>query len=97
MTNADMPAAPVIISTKVDTEQSTLTSVGTNGLTQREHKIQYGFKPPELSPWKCHMFCDDKGYGMTYQPQKGAEPNWFWRMTQHLILGHKWVKEQDDD
>jgi hypothetical protein len=37
MNNADMPAAPVIILTKVDTEQSTLTSVGTNGLTKREH------------------------------------------------------------
>jgi len=49
---------------------------------------------PELSPWKCHLFGDDKGYGMAYRPQKDAEPNWFWRMTQHLILGHKWVKEE---
>lgn len=51
----------------------------------------------ELSPWKCHLFGDDKGYGITYKPQKGAEPNWFWRMTQHLILGHKWVKEVSDE
>ena len=51
----------------------------------------------ELSPWKCHLFGDCKGYGMTYRPQKGAEPNWFWRMTQHLILGHKWVKEVSDN
>ena len=57
----------------------------------------YTITMPERSPWECHLFCDDKGYGMTYRPQKGAEPNWFWRMTQHLILGHKWVKEQDND
>ena len=37
MNNADMPAAPVVTSTTVDTEQSTLTSVGTNGLTKHEH------------------------------------------------------------
>ena len=37
MNNADKPAAPVITSTTVDTEQSTLTSVGTTGLTKREH------------------------------------------------------------
>ena len=37
MNDADMPAAPVVTSTTVDTEQSTLTSVGTNGLTKREH------------------------------------------------------------
>ena len=36
MNNADMPAAPVIVSTTVDTAQSTLTSVGTTGLTKRE-------------------------------------------------------------
>ena len=55
------------------------------------------FTTPELSPWKCHLFGADKGYGLTYQPLKGAEPNWFWRMTQHLILGHKWVKEVSDE
>jgi hypothetical protein len=37
MNNSDMPAAPVITSTTVDTAQSTLTSVGTTGLTKREH------------------------------------------------------------
>ena len=52
---------------------------------------------PELSLWKCHLFGDNKGYGITYKPQKGGEPNWFWRMTQHLILGHKWVKGQDNE
>ena len=62
-----------------------------------DHKIQNAFKLHEYSEWTCHLFGDDKGYGMTYKPQKGAEPNWFWRMTQHLILGHKWVKEQDND
>ena len=58
---------------------------------------EYALLQPDLSPWKCHLFGDDKVYGMTYRPQKGGEPNWFWRMTQHLILGHKWVKEVSDE
>jgi hypothetical protein len=37
MNNANMPAAPVIVSTTLWPEQSTLTSVGTTGLTKREH------------------------------------------------------------
>tara|TARA_B110000503_G_C6794012_1_gene268391 strand:- start:22 stop:267 length:246 start_codon:yes stop_codon:yes gene_type:complete len=51
----------------------------------------------ESSEWKCHLFGYVKNSGITYTPKKGEEPNWFWRMTQHLILGHKWVKEQDND
>ena len=58
---------------------------------------QNTFKLHNYSEWTCHLFGDDKGYGLTYKPQKGAEPNWFWRMTQHLILGHKWVKEVSDE
>lgn len=52
-------------------------------------------KLPEYSEWTCHLFGDVAG--LTYRPLKGKEPNWFWRTTQYLILGHKWVKEQDDD
>ena len=58
---------------------------------------EYTLITPEQSPWKCHLFGGHIGYGMTYRPQKGGEPNWFWRMTQHLILGHKWVKEVSDE
>ena len=59
-----------------------------------EQKIQNEFKLPEYSEWTCHLF-GHRG-GLVYPPLKGKEPNWFWRMTQHLILGHKWVKEQDN-
>lgn len=41
---------------------------------------------PEASDWQC-----DIG-GMTFIPVKGKEPNWFWRMTQHLALGMKWTR-----
>tara|TARA_R110000765_G_scaffold143522_1_gene245177 strand:+ start:1105 stop:1542 length:438 start_codon:yes stop_codon:yes gene_type:complete len=51
---------------------------------------------PEYSPWKCFLFGSYGADNITYIPLKGKEPNWFWRMTQHLILGHKWVKEQDN-
>ena len=61
-----------------------------------ERQTQYGFKLPECSEWTCQVL-GSKEHGVIYKPLKGKEPNWFWRMTQHLILGHKWVKEQDDD
>ena len=49
------------------------------------------FRQIEYSEWKCTMFGS-----MHVRPLKGGEPNWFWRWTQHLILGHKWIKELDD-
>ena len=65
--------------------------------TMSEHQISDEFKPPEYSEWKCHLFGYVKNSGITYTPKKGEEPNWFWRMTQHLILGHKWVKEVSNE
>ena len=59
-----------------------------------ERQIQYGSILPERSEWTCQLL-GSKEHGIIYTPLKGKEPNWFWRMTQHLILGHKWVKEQD--
>ena len=47
---------------------------------------------PEYSDWECHLL----GGGVndiTWTPQKGKEPNWFWRIMQYLILGNKWVKK----
>ena len=61
------------------------------------HYIGEPFWITESSEWKCYLFGYVKNSGITYQPKTGEEPNWFWRMTQHLILGHKWVKEQDND
>ena len=60
-----------------------------------EHPMQDNFKLPKYSEWTCHLFGDNGGHGLCYRPLVGKEPHWFWRMTQHLILGHKWVKEQD--
>ena len=60
-----------------------------------DHKIQNVFKLHEYSEWTCHLFGSNGGCGIIYRPSVGKEPNWFWRMTQHLIIGHKWVKEQD--
>ena len=60
-----------------------------------EHPMQDNFKLPKYSEWTCHIF-GHRG-GLAYTPLKGKEPNWFWRTTQHLILGHKWVKEQDNE
>jgi hypothetical protein len=48
----------------------------------------------EYSEWKCLMFGSTD---FIFTPVKGDEPNWFWRWTQHLILGHKWMKEKRHD
>ena len=48
----------------------------------------------EYSEWKCLMFGSTD---FIFIPLKGDEPNWFWRWTQHLILGHKWIKEKRHD
>ena len=52
------------------------------------------FRKTEYSEWKCLMFGSTD---FIFTPLKGDEPNWFWRCTQHLILGHKWIKEKRHD
>lgn len=49
---------------------------------------------PENSPWRCYLFGRGPG-GFCYIPLKGQEPNAFWRLMQFLILGHRWVKEEN--
>ena len=46
------------------------------------------------SKWRCEMY----GLGPTgvvLRPSEGNEPNWFWRLMQRLLLGHKWIKETE--
>lgn len=50
------------------------------------------FVVPERSKWQVHLFGDS---GIIYRPLKGKEPNWFWRKMQFLILGNRWVKDDD--
>ena len=47
---------------------------------------------PQPSEWKCELFGCRSG-GMVLRPQKGNEPNWFWRWMQYLAFGNKWVKD----
>jgi hypothetical protein len=56
--------------------------------------VTMGIRQIEYSEWKCLMFCSTD---FIFIPLKGDEPNWFWRWTQHLILGHKWIKEKRHD
>lgn len=44
---------------------------------------------PEQSEWRCYLL---PHYVLC--PQKGDEPNWFWRKMQYLAFGFRWVKEQ---
>ncbi len=47
------------------------------------------YEPPELSGWECHLFGIE---GYILRPVAGDVPNWFWRLTQHVILGNRWEK-----
>ena len=47
------------------------------------------YETPVPSEWKCELF------GIKYMilvPEKGKEPNWFWRNMQYLCFGNKWIK-----
>ena len=49
-------------------------------------------KLPELSDWTCYMFGSTVGNGMVWRPEKGKEPNAFWRWMQFLCFGNRWVR-----
>ena len=56
----------------------------------------YIVAPTQLrnSRWRCEMY----GLGPTgviLRPAEGNEPNWFWRIMQRVLLGHKWIKETE--
>lgn len=44
------------------------------------------------SDWKCRLFGIDNFF---FIPEKGKEPNIFWRIMQYLLLGNKWSKTND--
>ena len=44
--------------------------------------------PPERSDWQCELLGGP--LGLSIRPERGKEPNWFWRWTQYLVLGFRW-------
>lgn len=58
--------------------------------------IEPPVEPPELSEWHCYMFGSrPDNEGITWRPNKGQEPNWFWRWMQFICFGNLWIKEND--
>jgi len=51
---------------------------------------QCTFKQIEQGEWECEMF--GSGRDLVWTPNKGNEPNWFWRQMQYLCFGNKWIK-----
>ena len=47
---------------------------------------------PEPSEWECHLFGSGAN-GIVLTPNKGEEPNAFWRLMQYLAFGNRWVKK----
>lgn len=52
------------------------------------------FQNIELSDWQCQLFGGDGECGMVYTPNKGKEPNIFWRWMQYICFGNKWVRRE---
>jgi hypothetical protein len=48
--------------------------------------------PKERDEWHCELF--GTGPSLTFHPEKGRAPNWFWRWMQYLCFGNKWVKKE---
>jgi hypothetical protein len=48
---------------------------------------------PEQGGWECHLFGGiNNGYGATYTPAKGREPNRFARFMMRICFDCRWVK-----
>ena len=46
---------------------------------------------PKMSGWECDLF--GMKNGLTYHPQEGHVPNFFWRWMQYIFFGNRWVKK----
>lgn len=44
------------------------------------------------SDWVCYLFGGNFVNGLSWTPEKGKEPNWFWRWMQYFFFGNKWEK-----
>jgi len=49
---------------------------------------------PKWSGWECELFGSDMT--LVLRPSEGHVPNWFWRWTQYIIFGNKWVYIGED-
>ena len=52
------------------------------------------FVLPEYSDWVCYLYGGGKRFSMVWKPEKGKEPNFFWRWMQFICFGNRWVKEK---
>jgi len=53
--------------------------------------VQTAIQVPKLSEWSCIA------YDVSYRPMKGRHPNWFHRQMFWLLLGVRWVKDEDSE
>ena len=64
-------------------------------LKEENYTYSFSISMPEKSSYTCFLFGGSSSANcMAWTPDKGEEPNWFWRLMQYLILGNKWVKNE---
>ncbi len=54
----------------------------------------YSFHVPERSEWVCYLFGASRENGISYNPRKGDEPNWFVRWMMKVCFDCTWIKEK---
>ena len=47
---------------------------------------------PPPGDWQCRLFGVTGSMGIVLQPERGGEPNRFWRWMQFVCLGNRWEK-----
>ena len=73
-------------------------------MNQTDEKPSHGkgfdgfyFSVPEYSEWVCDLFGAKENEGITWNPLKGEEPNWFWRKMQYVVFGNRWRRKLTED
>lgn len=79
------------IDNSLPTKEVSLTYDGQPSLFYAKDKDISFLKQQEYSNWKCELFGIGPT-GITINPLKGKEPNWFWRWMQYVCFGNRWTK-----
>jgi hypothetical protein len=69
---------------------------GNNKFLIEEKWKPLGIKIPEVSDWKCYLFSNHGGRGITFWPKKGYVPNFIVRFFMRTLLDCYWVKDKDE-
>jgi hypothetical protein len=62
-------------------------------MKNKTNNTKHVMELPEGSEWSCQLFGGGEG-GIVWTPEKGKNPNWFWRLMQYVFFGNRWIKKK---